>query len=435
MRELFHIIETNTDITVLKFSPDINCVNMYGENLFAYACKLKHLNACAFILDNEHFNIDITDVHGFTPLMLCIVYEYFDLFRNICRREPDYERCNIYGNNALFIACKYNREVFVKYLLECSADINQVNTHGDTALHIALSVNNLKIVKLLCDYNATPFFKNIVGKNAIDIAIEAGYIGILNTLVFNAIFESIEYGNETLLKYIASIPCVHFNIRHRGKTPLSLSCQQGRLSFVKIIIEKMIFENIILNDEYAVYNALINNHTDIIEYLRNYVNLGVGIRDLYYSSLPNKFEIIEHELPKIMFPHELSNDVFDGDGAIHEEPHTSRHLYRRFCIDGNMYIYDLMFLLKYWDFQYNGKCFTKEFRSEILYNFPIHTGTFFTINDIDKILNKITNVDWIVAKSGLVIDIRPSSPGLNKMPNVPIYGITCESLNHNFDTE
>lgn len=423
MKELFDIIHNmDSELDVLCRSTNVNCTNSNGETLFSYACKMRNFRACDCLLENPHFNINISDLHGFTPLMLCIVYEYLETFITVCNKCPEYDQYNVYGNNALLIACKYNRYIFVEKLLARGASVSRVNSHGDTPLHVAVEVNNINIIKKLCEYNAGPFYKNINMKSPLELSVELNHVGATNTIIYNSIFEGIEHGNISLLLYIATIPGIHFNIRKNGKTPLNIASKNGNLEIVKIIVEKMEYEDLTINDEHVMFNALVSNRTDIIEYLcAKNIPIETGLRDMFYSSRIDKHDIIKQYLPRNIYPFEITNEIFDSDGAIHEEPHINKHCYRKFIFGNIEYIYDVLFLFKYWDFQYHSRCFTKDGRNNILFNFPMHTGTFFSFENFNKIIMNSSIIEWNVKKSGVITDIRPSSPGLNRMDSIELY--------------
>ncbi len=97
---------------------------------------------------------DITDIDGFTPLMICIQNVRIEMIDFLLTQNTDINKKNVLGNTALFYAVYFskNQTDIIKKLLEHGADMNIPNKSGVTPLSLANSMANEKVKEFLNNY-------------------------------------------------------------------------------------------------------------------------------------------------------------------------------------------------------------------------------------------------------------------------------------------
>lgn len=121
-----------------------------------------------------------------TPLHLCAQEDRVDVASVLVNGES-MTKCNIDGKTKagytpLHVACHFNNEKMVKFLIANGADVNAITTQGYTSLHLAAQQGHKKIINLLLDQNASPNVVTHQGQTALSIAQKLGYISVVETL-------------------------------------------------------------------------------------------------------------------------------------------------------------------------------------------------------------------------------------------------------------
>ncbi|XP_018574567.1 ankyrin-3-like [Anoplophora glabripennis] len=145
----------------------------------------------------------------------------------------------------------------VKFLLEQGANINGPGSRRQTPLHFAAFGGRLNIVKFLVESNANTDSRAWDG-TALHLAISGDHFDIV--------------------KYLAENSGKNMITNGRYETILDLAAREGRLDFVRLLVEH--------GDDgdnvRALHLALYGNHMDVVEYL---VDRGVDINTKCCSSL------------------------------------------------------------------------------------------------------------------------------------------------------
>ena len=97
----------------------------------------------------EQGEIDLTDLNGFTPLILASYYDHPSIVQYLCESGADVDRGDNKGWTALMYASYYNFYDIAKILLDHNASVNKKNSEGHTALYYANQYKYEDIVKLL----------------------------------------------------------------------------------------------------------------------------------------------------------------------------------------------------------------------------------------------------------------------------------------------
>ena len=107
------------------------------------------------LLKTQRFLINVQDDDGNTPIHLCILYGNFDLleiFVDVALTIPDQNLINLKNHKNLtpLLIAAYLEEIEVcDFLLEANADITHTDMYGCNAIHIACKKRNVNLLKTL----------------------------------------------------------------------------------------------------------------------------------------------------------------------------------------------------------------------------------------------------------------------------------------------
>ncbi len=430
MSRLFQEIEDwIVDPEELKTTLKINKKNVFGETLFTFACKQIHYEACFAILCNPNLLIDSKNHDCMTPLMLSVCHNQIDMIKKIIALEPCLTAMNYNGHTALHLACIQNRTECAMLLIEndhCSELVSQIDNFGNTPLHYVISRRNIKtnLVIALKENGANIYTSNFDGKTVIDLAIQSGHTEIYEPLVISDIFSSVETNDINTFKYFCSIPDLNLNLSRGSRKLLEHISIYGNDSFVRILHETMYQRGIeisvgrsasfaILNDNYQIMNYLVESGTS---------SYGEAIKDLFFALDDNKrliMSLISSQLKDTEFELDDTNYIYNSDAMDSNDHELNNKFYKQFRFpDGTSFIYNILFLIQYWDYQRKTLCYKIDgsmHGERMLFDFPIHQGTFITKANVELFLINYEKVYWEINQHAEKINIRPSSPGLNTM--------------------
>ena len=118
----------------------------------------------------EETNVNQTNSHGFTPLILAVYNESYEVAKFLLEKgaNPDVQDSN--GNTALMGAAFKGYPKMVDLLLEYKADVNLPNFNNASALLFAATFGQVEIAKKLLEKGADKNVKDNSGKTAWDHA-------------------------------------------------------------------------------------------------------------------------------------------------------------------------------------------------------------------------------------------------------------------------
>ena len=103
----------------------------------------------SFVLDNKA-NINVTDIDGWTPLIISLIYGHEQMFKFLLDKGVDVNvRGSKYGTTALMVASVKGNLDKVILLYNKGADVNLRMSDNATALDLAVKANKWEVVNYL----------------------------------------------------------------------------------------------------------------------------------------------------------------------------------------------------------------------------------------------------------------------------------------------
>lgn len=99
-------------------------------------------------------DINLTDEHGFTTLMLIAQTESGEMAKILIEHGADVNKKDNNGVTALMYAVYYKNINYARFLLQNNADVNIQDKDGDTALDYAKKNGEQELINLLLEYNS-----------------------------------------------------------------------------------------------------------------------------------------------------------------------------------------------------------------------------------------------------------------------------------------
>jgi len=244
---------------ILLFNRDV-----YGRNVFTYACKIGNIDFIIFLLD-KNFNINEKDLYGWTALMYAIVRNNFDvvelLFKHNLKININIK--NNDGETKLILASIQGYLDIVKLLLLNGSDINSADENGYTALIHSVKKCHIHIINELLSNKFILINKNDnKGCNALIYACINQNVEIVKLLLINgALINKQDYKGLNAFMYV---------------------CINGNLDIFKLLIDRSLIDKQDIEGYTALSHACINNKPEIVELLlTNGAN--IHIKDYEYG--------------------------------------------------------------------------------------------------------------------------------------------------------
>lgn len=252
------------NVDLIKFLIDLGSnINIKIENTTLLHHLLGYLSPYNYNLLNIFFSynldINIQDVSGWTPLLLCtnlhLKDDYSEFIKRLLKRGADVNLSNNQNANPLHFIKNINVEL-TEELTSTNVDlaINQKNKMGDTPLlNLIKKSHNYKNIdtkiKILLEKGADPNISDFKNMTVLHLVIKR-FLGFNSFIFFDIINSLIEYGAD-----INALDEV-------GHSPLSYSIINfnGRYSYdiIKFLIKNGADVNIFINEKSLLYLALEN---------------------------------------------------------------------------------------------------------------------------------------------------------------------------------
>ena len=250
----------------------VNKVNNRGETALLLACESAQAETVKLLL-TEGADPKIHEGEGNTSLHAA-VYGCCtnDILQEIIAHKIHLDAQNIHGKTALFLACSYRRQEFVKILLEAGSNPNIADNKGDTCLHATITGGCSKwIIRTLIENGA---YVNATNKDNTTVLMKAcgnGKAGTINVLLDAGADPNITdvYG-YTCLSYASYGKCSKDDLQaiidsrvdvnatsKQNKTALIWACEKGNVHAINVLLNAGADPNIVdVNGETCLVKAI-----------------------------------------------------------------------------------------------------------------------------------------------------------------------------------
>jgi ankyrin repeat protein len=173
------------------------------------------------------------------------------LVSRICGPAASQAKARVKLNAALFNAVTDGTIAQVKALLQRGANPNATGEYNMTALNMAVGYRDVAMVVLLLDKGANIHSKGLGGPNdpfPLGVALRRGDLAMTKLLmsrgaklseIGDGLDTAASDGNDELIKFmLAKGANVDFRTHFSESTPLMAACAAGKLSTVRLLIEK-----------------------------------------------------------------------------------------------------------------------------------------------------------------------------------------------------
>jgi len=166
--------------SLLNANPKLATLKDGDERLpIHWATAHKQLAIVELLVSNKHFDPDVTDASGWTPLMIAASLKDSEgdpMIDLLLRKGADVNAKSDTGQNALHFAASKSNISTVRTLLshKCSARVR--DKRGQLSLHRAAAVGSVPILKLLLEEGKSPLnVADIDGLTALHHAVSEGH--------------------------------------------------------------------------------------------------------------------------------------------------------------------------------------------------------------------------------------------------------------------
>jgi len=246
-KEMYPVLRT------LRNTKKIDIFQYAGATPLVIAIQNSNIKSCR-ILIKLNADINKTDDRNMTPLMYAIINKSLPIVKLLLENNASiYEYDNDNWTATFYAASRKNWSI-LELLMNYNANPYAQNKHGVNAFMIACNYNQEKNVKYILEYNNKNTSENI------NLQDENGYTGFMKACIFDNVKVLnllIDFGADTSL---------HTNTNF---TSLMIASKYGNSSIVKLLIKKQAKE-INAKDEdgrTALYYAMLNNQIETAIYL------------------------------------------------------------------------------------------------------------------------------------------------------------------------
>ena len=256
MVKLVSHCNTNTTITSTWISRD-TCKHpivhvVEGDTPLHIACRYKKNVIVKYLIEECHCDPQILNCQGVLPLHIACSSRSLEMVKLVshCNTNTTItstwisrDTCKhpivhvVEGDTPLHIACRYKKNVIVKYLFEeCHCDPQILNCQGVLPLHIACSSRSLEMVKLVSHCNANTKITSTCTWISRDTCEDPTIHVVEGDTPLHI---ACRYKEDVIVKYLIEECHCDPQIRNlKGDTPLHIACQCEKDVIVKYLIEE-----------------------------------------------------------------------------------------------------------------------------------------------------------------------------------------------------
>lgn len=167
------LAEQHQSLIFLLEYPDLqlNAPNRFGQTPLIMAAE-KNMNASAQALIGKGSAVNVSDNHGWSPLMYAAKKGSEDLLSILIANNADLQAHDLeFKQTPYLVACRSGQIPSMKILLKHGAKSRDVDYYNRTALHIAVEINNIDVVRFVLENDPDLPAKDRFGLSALEWAI------------------------------------------------------------------------------------------------------------------------------------------------------------------------------------------------------------------------------------------------------------------------
>jgi ankyrin repeat protein len=225
-----HSIRKNRDL--------INLTDANSDNILSLIVQKNDQKLCKYLLEYEGLNINNKNKSGATPLILAMIYRFYDIAKLLISRGCDKTITDSHGNNPLNIACQQNNLELVLLILpesDYSADDLMAN-HDFDIDNAILRTSDKSIIRHLISCGANTknrtLLNHLINLNLYEIIEEHHMMD----LIVNKTEEILKQKVENLDKQYQELSRDHNALKER------YDLMQGKLlAYMDLLTNKIIY--------------------------------------------------------------------------------------------------------------------------------------------------------------------------------------------------
>ena len=237
-----------TDIQ-LKAQGEQNCLHIAAEK--------EHLNLCKTLIEEENFDVQVTDKYVWKALHWSCGSGSYELFKFLTEKETDIQLKTEDGQNCLYIAAGKTYLNLCKTLIEeHNFDVQETDSYRITALHLSCRSASYKLVKFFANKGTDIKLKTNDGQNCLHTAADNAHLSLCKTLIeehnfdvleidndgWTALHKSAEKGNYELFQFLTD-KGTDIQLKTKdGQNCLHIATANGHLNLCKTLIEEHNFD-------------------------------------------------------------------------------------------------------------------------------------------------------------------------------------------------
>lgn len=254
-------------------------------------------------LANLQLNLDfigVKDQKGKSLLHHAVLGSAIDVIDYLLNQDMDVNMLDQGGETPLFDCVRKGKLIIAKKLINKYAKIDITNSKNETLLHLACHKGDLDMIKLLLEKKANLNALTTDDKLPIHYAILAGHVNVVNYLmdISNASWFDVDQSQNSFLHYASKTTNVALisllieknldvnGLNDQFETPLFNAVKFGTKETVMLLLKNDAYIDL-MNRRYETPLTLarINNQTDIVELLREWMISPTYIKLLQNQSL------------------------------------------------------------------------------------------------------------------------------------------------------
>ena len=264
-----------TDIQ-LKAQGEQNCLHI--------AAGKTYLNLCKTLIEEENFDVQVTDKYVWKALHWSCESGSYELFKFLTEKETDIQLKTEDGQNCLYIAAGKTYLNLCKTLIEeHNFDVQETDKYGWKALHWPCKSGSYKLITRFANKGTDIKLKTNDGQNCLHIAADNAHLSLCKTLIeehnfdvletdndgWTALHKSAEKGNYELFQFLTD-KGTDIQLKTKdGQNCLHIAAENGHLNLCKTLVEEHNFD-VQLADSYgwtALHRSAKKGRYELLQFL------------------------------------------------------------------------------------------------------------------------------------------------------------------------